>query len=43
MAQAPGTVRFNLTIDEMKQSYDQSIAPKMQRQMEAYSRKYAGF
>lgn len=43
MAQAPSAVRFNLTIEELKQKYDLSIAPKISRQMEVYEKRYDGF
>ena len=43
MAQAPHLVRFNLTLDELKQSYESSIAPKIMRQMEIYQKRYEGF
>ena len=43
MAQAPGQVRFNLTLDELKNTYDTAIAPKISRQMDAYIGRYEGF
>ena len=43
MAQVPADVRFKLSHQEIRETYDTKIAPKIQRQMEAYERKYEGF
>ena len=43
MTQSPGSVRFNLSIDELQNSYNMHIAPKIQRHMDQYIKRYAGF
>jgi hypothetical protein len=43
MAQAPHLVRFNLTFDELRNTYDTSILPKIDRQIDVYLAKYDGF
>ena len=43
MAQVPADVRFKLSHQEIRETYDTKIAPKIHRQMEAYERKYEGF
>ncbi len=43
MAQAPGLVRFNLTFEEMKDSYTNQIEPSIIRQMDTYAVRYEGF
>jgi hypothetical protein len=43
MTQSPGSVRFNLSIEELQNSYNMHIAPKIQRHMDQYIKRYAGF
>lgn len=43
MAQAPNLIRFNLTFDELKDSYVQQVEPAVVRQMDSYIRRYEGF
>jgi hypothetical protein len=33
-------IRFNLSLEELKNSYETAIAPKIKRQMDAYIDKY---
>ena len=43
MAQAPGTMKEHLTLEDIKNNYDQQLAPIINRQMETYEQKYFGF
>lgn len=43
MAQAPQLMRSDLTIDELKNTYDTSIAPIIIKQQEIYDKRYKGF
>ena len=43
MAQAPQLMRSDLTIDELKTTYDTSIAPIITKQMEIYEKRFDGF